>query len=160
MMPGMHGSMLEVEVEPRMACSAVAVGGRMTSEECYRCLTTVSEVWHAFGKLSLPLCHGAPRSLHHRPMPHPILPHLTFRWSTLSPLKETLPGESKNGNHSASSTALLLLPSQLTPSTPSTRSRAFICNAPPRTSPDPAPPHPVSTTSRSALTTRPEQHAS
>ena len=37
----------------------------MTGEECYRCLTTVSEVWHAFGKLSLPLCHGEPRFLHH-----------------------------------------------------------------------------------------------
>jgi uncharacterized Zn finger protein (UPF0148 family) len=49
---------LEVEVEPRIATSALASGGKMTGQECYRCLTTVSELFHPFGKLALPLCHG------------------------------------------------------------------------------------------------------
>jgi hypothetical protein len=57
-----HGSMsqteVHVEVEPRGFSSAVSRSGRMIAKECYRCLTTVCQKWHSFGKLELRLCNG------------------------------------------------------------------------------------------------------
>ena len=57
-----HGSMslteVHVEVEPRGFNSAVSRSGRMIAKECYRCLTTVCQKWHSFGKLELRLCNG------------------------------------------------------------------------------------------------------
>lgn len=53
-----HHTEVHVEVEPRGFSSAVSRSGRMVAKECYRCLTTICQVWHSYGKLELTLCNG------------------------------------------------------------------------------------------------------
>ena len=45
---------VNVEVESRTFSSAAVKGGK----ECYRCLTTVCQLWHSYGKLQLIMCNA------------------------------------------------------------------------------------------------------